>query len=136
MTRLLVLLLVLAAAAFQSQMSQMRAPFDNAVDDTPQYQYQQQYQQQQYQQQHQQQHQGGGGGGGGGDVHSWTKEDVFEWVAAVDGGGSDMAERMLEEEIDGECLLALERSDLARFGLTTLGPQKKLLTAIAALGGR
>jgi hypothetical protein len=70
-----------------------------------------------------------------GDVHQWTKDDVSQWVASIDGGGSDIAERMFEEEIDGECLLALERSDLARFGITTLGPQKKLLNAIAALRG-
>jgi hypothetical protein len=135
---------MLAAAAFQSQMNQMRQQQAQQLDEDtlsyPQYQYQQQqqqYQQQQQQQQHQQQqqqqqqhhqHQGA-------DVHAWTKEDVSEWVAAVDGGGSDIADRMLEEEIDGECLLALERSDLARFGVTTLGPQKKLLNAIAALRG-
>ncbi len=110
---------MLAAAAFQSQMrhQQQQSSFDD--DAPPQYQYQQQ---QQYQQQ-----------SGAADVHSWTKEDVSEWVASVDGGGSDIADRMLDEEIDGECLLALERSDLARFGVTTLGPQKKLLAAIAAL---
>ena len=91
----------------------------------PQYQYQQQYQQPA---------RGlGGSGAAAGDVRTWSKEEVSEWVASVDGGGSDIAERMLSEEIDGECLLALERSDLARFGLTTLGPQKKLLSAIAAL---
>jgi len=67
------------------------------------------------------------------DASTWTKGDVSSWVATVDGGGSDIAERMLDEEIDGECLLALERSDLARFGVTTLGPQKKLLASIAAL---
>jgi hypothetical protein len=123
---------MLAAAAFQQQMRAEPAPY-------AQQQQQQQYAQQYYDQQDVQAYGAPqfvqNDGGAFGDVHQWTKDDVSQWVASVDGGGSDIAERMFEEEIDGECLLALERSDLARFGITTLGPQKKLLNAIAALRG-
>ena len=76
-----------------------------------------------------------GGGGSGIDVSGWSKEDVAEWIASIEEGGADLAQRMLEEEIDGACLGAIERSDLARFGIATLGPQKKLLARIQELVG-
>jgi len=49
------------------------------------------------------------------------------------GGGDDLAQRLYQEEIDGECLIALEMSDMARYGVTKLGPQKKLQAAIQML---
>ena len=62
---------------------------------------------------------------------------MSNYTAVITGGskgiGADLAQRMLEEESDGECLAAIERSDLKRFGLTKLGPQKKLLNQIASL---
>ena len=58
--------------------------------------------------------------------------DVRRWLH--DNGFERFVDLFQENEIDGEALLYLDDGDLEKLGIA-MGPRKKLLKAIAGLGG-
>ena len=47
-------------------------------------------------------------------VFDWTKEDVYEWMVQTE--RARFADALLEEQVDGQALVALEYGDFLRYG--------------------
>lgn len=63
-------------------------------------------------------------------VQAWDATSVGKLVSSIPGVGEPLANKMVEEDVDGESLLLLTQADLVSFLGMKLGPAVKVFNAI------
>ena len=64
----------------------------------------------------------------------WSVEQVKQWSVDVVGIKEEHADKLVQQEIDGEELMGMTKQDLRSYDIPD-GPARKLMRAIEGLGG-
>nr|XP_057929913.1 sterile alpha motif domain-containing protein 9-like isoform X2 [Doryrhamphus excisus] len=59
-------------------------------------------------------------------IEQWTKEEVYQWLLPLVKSNKQYAEKLLQEDVSGDCLLCFEKKDFKDIGIRT-GPAVHIL---------